>query len=61
MKRHINSDKWDEKLNQPDGKIKAQKLETIFVDGEQVKRETVTRTFFKNGEYVDSETIEIIC
>jgi hypothetical protein len=36
-------------------------LETIFVEGGQVKRETVKRQFFSNGEYMDSESIEIIC
>ena len=61
MKRHINSDHWDTKLDQPDGKIKTQRLETIFVEGGQVKRETVTRQFFGNGGYMDSESIEIIC
>lgn len=61
MKRHMNSDHWDTKLNQPDGKIKTQRLETIYVEGGQVKRDTVTRTFFNNGEYTDSESCEIIC
>ena len=61
MKRHINSDHWDTKLDLPDGKIKTQRLETIFVEGGQVKRETVTRHFFSNGEYMDSESCEIIC
>ena len=61
MKRHMNSDHWDTKLDQPDGQIKTQRLETIFVEGGQVKRETVTRTFFSNREYMDSESIEIIC
>jgi len=57
----MNSDHWDTKLNQPDGKIKTQRLETIYVEGGQVKRDTVTRTFFNNGEYTDSESCEIIC
>lgn len=61
MKRHINSDHWDTKLDQPNGKIKTQRLETIYVEGGQVKRDTVTRTFFSNGEYMDSESCEIIC
>ena len=48
----MNSDHWDTKLDQPDGKIKIQKLETIYVEGGQVKRDTVTRTFFGNREYI---------
>ena len=61
MKRHINSDHWDTKLDQPDGKIKTQRLETISVVDGRVTRETVTRTYFNNGEYMDSESVEIIC
>ena len=60
MKRHINSSHWDTKLDQPDGKIKTQRLETISVVDGKVIRETVTRTFFDSGEYMDSESSEII-
>ena len=61
MKRHINSDHWDTKLDQPDGKIKTQRLETISVVDGRVTRETVTRTYFANGNYMDSESVEVIC
>lgn len=60
MKRHINSDHWDTKLDQPDGKIKTQRLETISVVDGRVTRETVTRTFFDNSDYMDSESVEVI-
>ena len=61
MKRHINSDHWDTKLDQADGEIKTQRLETIRVKDGKVVRHTVTRQFFPSGEYVDSEVTEIIC
>ena len=61
MKRHINSDHWDTKLDQPDGHIKSQKLETITVKNGKVIRETVKRQFFSNGDYMDSESSEVIC
>lgn len=61
MKRHINSDHWDTKLDQPDGNIKTQRLETITVKRGKVYRETVVRNFFANGDYMDSESSEVIC
>jgi|13_taG_2_1085334.scaffolds.fasta_scaffold32769_2 hypothetical protein len=61
MKRHINSDHWDTKLDQPDGKIKTQRLETISVVDGKLRRETVVRLFFANGDYMDSESSEVIC
>ena len=61
MKRHMNSDHWDTKLDQPDGEIKTQRLETIRVKDGKVIRHTVTRQFFPSGEYSDSENSEIIC
>ena len=60
MKRHINSDHWDTKLDQPDGKIKTQRLETIFVEGGQNKRITVSIQFVRSGLYLDSEWRELI-
>jgi hypothetical protein len=61
MKRHINSDHWDTKLDQPDGHIKSQRLETISVVNGKLRRETVVRSFFANGDYMDSESSEVIC
>ncbi len=61
MKRHINSDHWDKYLDQADGEIKTQKLETIRLRNGKVIRHTVTRQFFPSGEYIDSELSEIIC
>ncbi len=61
MKKHINSEHWDTVLSQPDGSIKTQKLETITVKNGKVIRETVKRQFFANGEYMDSESTEVIC
>ncbi len=60
MKRHMNSDHWDKKLDQADGEIKTQRLETIRVKDGKVIRHTVTRQFFPSGEYTDSEVSEII-
>ncbi len=60
-KRHINSDKWDQHLYQPEEGLFCQTLETIKRRHDKIVRHTVKRTYFDSGEYMDSELTEIIC
>ena len=61
MKKHINDAENNLHLDQPRLGLKRQEFYSYYVEGEYLRKETIVRVYFNNGEYVDSNSTETIC
>ncbi len=58
--RHMESDEFDRQLDQPgEGRLQ-QELITYQRKDNKLTKKTITRCFFKNNQYVDSVTTEVL-
>lgn len=58
--RHASSDEFDRQLDQPgDGRLQQILITYQRKDGKITKR-TITRCYFKNDQYVDNVTTEVL-
>jgi hypothetical protein len=58
MKKHINDEYHNKHLSLPRPGLKRQEFYSYYVEGEYLRKETITRTFFDDGiRYSDSSTI----
>jgi|11_taG_2_1085331.scaffolds.fasta_scaffold09133_5 hypothetical protein len=61
MKKHVHHKEFDQYMDQWSEGMKHQQRITMKVKDNYLVKETVTRVFFKNGEYIDSFSSETIC
>ena len=61
MKKHINDADNNKHLDQPRKGLKRQEFISFEVTDGYLRKETITRVFFNNGEYMDSVSTETVC
>ena len=61
MKKHIYDAENNKHLDQHRDGLKRQEFHSFEVKNGRLRKETITRVFFDNGEYVDSTSTETIC
>jgi len=61
MKKHINDAQNNLHLDQPREGLKRQEFHSFEIKDGSLRKETIVRTFFNNGEYIDSNSSETIC
>jgi len=57
----MSSKEHDAYMSQPRTGLKRQEMTTLHIQNGNLRKTTVTRVFFNNGEYLDSESTETIC
>ena len=61
MKKHINDGENNKHLDQYRDGLKRQEFHSFYIKDGSLRKETITRVYFSNGEYVDSNSTETIC
>jgi hypothetical protein len=61
MKKHINDAENNLHLDQPRTGLKRQEFHSYYIEGGHLRKETIVRVYFNNGEYMDSNSTETIC
>lgn len=61
MKKHINDAENNKHLDQHRDGLKRQEFHSFEIKDGSLRKETIVRTYFSNGEYIDSNSSETIC
>ena len=61
MKKHIHDTENNKHLDQYRPGLKRQEFCSYEIKGKWLHKETIVRTYFKSGDYVDSVSSETIC
>lgn len=61
MRKHLYDDEHNKHLSQHTPGMKRQEHSSFYIRDNKLVKSTIIRTYFNNGDYVDSRTSEIIC